>query len=97
MNAGYRLNIANRKAEEFYEEHGAESTAPAFELKKPAPEESVVLVSKHCLKYCFRLCPKYFPETGNHEDLVLVISGKKFSVQTDCGKCLMKLVGPLPQ
>ena len=97
MNAGYRLNIANRKAEEFYEEHGAESTAPAFEIKKPAPDESVVLVSKHCLKYCFKLCPKYFPETGNHEDLVLVISGRKFSVQTDCGKCVMKLVGPLPQ
>jgi putative protease len=52
----YRNNIANQKARHFYAEHGAETTAPAFELQEP--DGAVLMFCKHCIRYALGACPK---------------------------------------
>ena len=52
----YLNNIANQKARDFYAAHGAETSAPAFELKEP--DGAVLMFCKHCIRYALGACPK---------------------------------------
>ena len=52
----YLNNIANQKARDFYAAHGAETTAPAFELEEP--DGAVLMFCKHCIRYALGACPK---------------------------------------
>ena len=52
----YRNNIANQKARDFYAAHGAETSAPAFELQEP--DGAVLMFCKHCIRYALGACPK---------------------------------------
>jgi putative protease len=52
----YLNNIANQKARDFYAAHGAETTAPAFELQEP--DGAVLMFCKHCIRYALGACPK---------------------------------------
>lgn len=89
---GFMANIYNKKALEFYENHGAQDIALAYEKEKVHGEECV-LTSKHCLRYCFNLCPKRHKVKA--QELYLVIGKAKFRLEFDCKNCYMKLVGPL--
>lgn len=91
-NLGFKANIYNKKAFNFYKEHGASEPVKAYELNSVAnPQE--LLFSKHCLRYCFNLCPK------NHnvkaQDLYLQIGNSYFKLNFNCSKCEMSLYGPL--
>ncbi|MGN1280539.1 MAG: U32 family peptidase [Succinivibrio sp.] len=89
---GFKANIYNRRAYDFYSEHGAEDIEYAYETQKKHAEECV-LVSKHCLRYSFNLCPvrhRVKPET-----LYLEIGQSRFRLEFDCARCLMKLIGPV--
>ena len=52
----YLNNIANEKARAFYAAHGAETSAPAFELQEP--DGAVLMFCKHCIRYALGACPK---------------------------------------
>ena len=52
----YLNNIANQKARDFYAAHGAETSAPAFELQEP--DGAVLMFCKHCIRYALGACPK---------------------------------------
>jgi putative protease len=52
----YLNNIANQKARNFYAAHGAETSAPAFELQEP--DGAVLMFCKHCIRYALGACPK---------------------------------------
>ena len=58
-------NIYNEKALDFYKKHGAKDIEPAYETEHVHDEECV-LISKHCLRYCFNLCPKRHKVTLGH-------------------------------
>ena len=88
----FRANLHNRSAREFFIAHGGISPAPSYESRKP--EEPVpVLVSKHCLHYCFHLCTKR--DHARPQKLYMEIGGSIFEVSTDCRRCRMILTGPV--
>ncbi len=89
---GFMANIYNETALEFYKNHGAQIIAYAYE-KESNHDEVCVLTSKHCLRYCFNLCPKRHRVKA--QDLFLVIGKAKFRLEFDCKNCYMKLIGPL--
>ena len=89
---GFMANIYNEKALDFYKTHGAQEVKPAYETER-AHNEECVLISKHCLRYCFNLCPKRHKVKA--QDLYLVIGKAKFRLDFDCKNCYMKLIGPL--
>ena len=92
LNLGFKANIFNRAADSFYLEHGADVTVPAYEKDK-GNEPREVLVSKHCLHYCFGLCPKR--HGARKQDLYLKIGKTVFRVKNSCAKCRMILEGPV--
>ena len=89
---GFMANIYNEKALDFYKKHGAKDIEPAYETERVHDAECV-LISKHCLRYCFKLCPKRHKVKA--QDLFLVIGKAKFRLEFDCKNCYMKLIGPL--
>lgn len=92
MNLGFRANIFNDRANEFYLTHGVQNTVPAYEKDQgDTPRE--VLVSKHCLHYCFGLCP--LRHGAPKQDLYLKIGKTFFKVSNRCAKCRMVLEGPV--
>ena len=62
----YLNNIANQKARDFYAAHGAETSAPAFELQEP--DGAVLMFCKHCIRYALGACPK--ENKGSASELV---------------------------
>ncbi len=90
---GFRANIMNRKALDFYEAHGGEDVEPAYEIEKPDGPQSV-LVSKHCLRFCFGMCRKH-GQDGKVKPLRLKIGKTFFNLKFDCVNCLMTLEGPV--
>ena len=91
---GFKANIFNSLAEEFYIKHGAECTIPAYERDK-GNEPREVLVSKHCLHYCFGLCP--LRHHAARQPLYLQIGRTFFEVRNNCARCRMSLIGPIPR
>lgn len=53
----FLANVYNDKAREFYKRHGVELIAPAFEAHQETGEVPV-MVTKHCLRFSFNLCPE---------------------------------------
>lgn len=86
---GCRANIYNKEAEQFYKDHGATDIEYAYEKAKQADEK--LLISKHCLRYCFNKCP--IRHHVKPEDLTLQIGQRKFKLEFDCKNCLMIIKG----
>ena len=89
---GFKANIYNQKAKDFYISHGCNTVVDAYEKIYPGNNECV-LVSKHCLRFCFNMCPKKHHVKA--QDLFLQIGSDKFKLEFDCKNCLMKLIGPM--
>ncbi len=93
-NLGFRANLLNQEAKNFYRSHGVTNVVAAYEAEKPK-EPQKILVSKHCLRYCFHLCP--VRDRVPDEPLYLEIGKGFFRVDCDHKNCRMELVGPLPK
>ena len=89
---GFNANIYNESARDFYIKHGAENVVSAYEAQKKHDPE-VVLTSKHCLRYCFSMCPLHHKVKA--PKLQLTIGRHRFDLIFDCKRCLMKLRGPV--
>ncbi|HEX8961478.1 MAG TPA: U32 family peptidase [Rhodocyclaceae bacterium] len=89
----YLGNVFNRKAREFYEKHGVKLIADAFEAGHETGEVSL-MITKHCLRYSFDLCPKQ--HKGIRPDPMTLMQGKeKLTLRFDCKRCEMHVVGKL--
>jgi len=87
----YTENIANHKAQEFYERHGATSIKPAFELLKPKGN-SLLMTTKHCIKYHLHACPQ--EKTHKKQlsfPLFLRDNSGIYDLRFDCKKCEMQV------
>lgn len=93
-NLGFEANLYNLSSKDFYRTHGAVNVVDAYE-SQPHHDAQTVLTSKHCLRYCFDMCPLRHKRKA--PDLYLLIGGKKFELKFDCKKCYMKLIGPLDE
>lgn len=86
----YNANIYNDEAKSFYETCGCKIENMALEASKNIPQKTVLMTSKHCLKYAFGLCSKttQFNKNLYLEDEV----GKKYPLKFDCSKCEMQVL-----
>ena len=91
----YLGNVANSKARAFYEKHGVRVIAPAYECHEEKGEVSL-MITKHCLRYSFNLCPKQVK--GIRPDPMVLMNGnEKLTLRFDCKPCEMHVVGKLKE
>ena len=94
----YLANVYNQAARRFYEKHGVKLIAAAYEAHEE-PGEVSLMITKHCLRYSFSLCPKQAKGvTGvqgqvRAEPMVLVNGDDKFTLRFDCRACEMHVMG----
>ena len=89
----YLGNVYNESARAFYEKHGVKVIEPAFECHQVKGEVSL-MITKHCLRYSFNLCPKQVK--GIRPDPMILMNGsEKLTLRFDCKPCEMHVIGKL--
>ncbi|MCG9754938.1 U32 family peptidase [Shewanella insulae] len=84
-------NVANEKAKDFYTRHGVIEIEDTYE-KNGVTEDAPLMVTKHCLRFNFNLCPKEVPGI-KAEPLQIEIGKDVLKLVFDCPKCEMMVVG----
>lgn len=96
----YLANVYNQKARAFYEKHGVKLIAPAYEAHRE-PGEVSLMITKHCLRYAFSLCPKQAKGIKGvqgqirAEPMFLVSDAEKLKLTFNCRACEMHVVGKI--
>ena len=96
----YLANVYNSVARGFYEKHGVSLIAPAYEAHEE-PGEVPLMVTKHCLRWSFNLCPKQAKGvTGvqgqvRAEPMLLESAGEVLTLKFDCKPCEMHVMGAM--
>jgi putative protease len=94
----YLANVYNGAARSFYARHGVRLIDAAFEAHEEAGEVSL-MITKHCLRYAFSLCPKQAKGvTGvqgqvRASPMTLVGGGERLTLKFDCKPCEMHVMG----
>ena len=89
----YLGNVYNEKARAFYVKHGVSLIESAYECHQEKGEVSL-MITKHCLRYSFNLCPKQVK--GLRPDPMTLINGKdKLTLRFDCKPCEMHVIGKM--
>jgi len=96
----YLANVYNQAARRFYEKHGVRLIAAAYEAHRETGEVSL-MITKHCLRYSFSLCPKQAKGvTGvqgqvRAEPMTLVNGNERLTLKFDCRACEMHVIGKI--
>ena len=96
----YLANVYNQASRDFYAKHGVKMVAAAYEAHTEAGEVPV-MVTKHCLRWSFNLCPKQAKGVQGVQGQVraepmVLISGKdKLTLKFDCKPCEMHVMGTM--
>ncbi len=96
----YLANVYNQAARDFYAKHGVKLIAAAYEAHTEAGEVPV-MITKHCLRWSFNLCPKQAKGVQGVQGQVraepmVLISGKdKLTLKFDCKPCEMHVMGTM--
>ena len=85
----YLGNVINAKSKEFYEMHGVEIIEDGLE-KLRSNEETVVMTTKHCVRYANNICCKEIGKPA--ESLYLFNEKGRFRLDFDCRNCCMKVI-----
>lgn len=84
----YAHNIANKKAEQFYREHGVTGVVLAFELEQV--DDAHLMTCKYCIRHEMGLCPKaHNPSVQPVYPLYLVSGSNRLQLHFDCKRCEM--------
>ncbi|MCL1057569.1 U32 family peptidase [Shewanella gelidimarina] len=86
----YLGNVANDKAKAFYQRHGVVEIQDTYE-KNGVTEDVPLMVTKHCLRFNFNLCPKEVPGI-KADPMILEIGKDVLKLVFDCPKCEMLVV-----
>ncbi|WP_296949607.1 U32 family peptidase [uncultured Massilia sp.] len=96
----YLANVYNEKARAFYTKHGVQLIAAAYEAHEEAGEVSL-MITKHCLRFSFNLCPKQAKGVQGvqgqvrAEPMTLVSGDERYTLRFDCKPCEMHVVGAM--
>jgi putative protease len=96
----YLANVYNEKARTFYQKHGVQLIAAAYESHEEAGEVPL-MITKHCLRFSFNLCPKQAKGVQGVQGQVkaepmTLVSGKEtYTLRFDCKPCEMHVVGAM--
>lgn len=87
----YSFNVSNRKAKDFYEKCGSRIIEFAPECKD-CHGKVTLMKTKHCLRDFAGICLK---KSKDRKNLFLLDEyGKKYRLNFDCRKCIMKIEEP---
>ncbi|MFQ6370747.1 peptidase U32 family protein [Shewanella sp. YIC-542] len=87
----YLGNVNNASAKAFYEQHGVIKIEPSYEQNQRL-DDTPLMITKHCLRYSFDMCPKEHPEL-KAEPMLLEVGNDTLKLVFDCPKCEMLVVG----
>jgi len=96
----YLANVYNDKARAFYQKHGVQLIDAAYESHEEAGEVSL-MITKHCLRFSFNLCPKQAKGVQGvqgqvkAEPMTLVSGEDRYTLRFDCKPCEMHVVGAM--
>ncbi len=96
----YLANVYNLAARDFYAKHGVKLIADAYEAHTEASEVPV-MVTKHCLRWSFNLCPKQAKGVQGvqgqvrAEPMMLVSGNDRLTLKFDCKPCEMHVMGKM--
>ncbi|MGZ3181072.1 MAG: peptidase U32 family protein [Telluria sp.] len=96
----YLANVYNEKARAFYHKHGVQLIAAAYEAHEEAGEVPL-MITKHCLRFSFNLCPKQAKGVQGvqgqvrAEPMTLVSGDHTYTLRFDCKPCEMHVVGAM--
>lgn len=87
----YLGNVMNAGAASFYQKHGVQRIAPAYE--KAPVEDAALMFCKHCLRYSMGWCPTHHKARSPYKEPYYLVSadGKRFRLEFDCKQCQMKV------
>jgi putative protease len=96
----YLANVYNDKARAFYHKHGVQLIDAAYESHEE-PGEVSLMITKHCLRFSFNLCPKQAKGVQGvqgqvrAEPMTLVSGDEKYTLKFDCKPCEMHVIGAM--
>ncbi|MBI4995538.1 MAG: U32 family peptidase [Rhodocyclales bacterium] len=96
----FLANVYNHAARSFYEKHGVKLIAAAYEAHEETGEVPL-MITRHCLRYSFSLCPRQAKGvTGvqgqvRAEPMVLVNGNERLRLEFDCRACEMHVIGKI--
>jgi putative protease len=96
----YLANVYNEKARAFYHKHGVQLIAAAYEAHEE-PGEVSLMITKHCLRFSFNLCPKQAKGVQGvqgqvrAEPMTLVSGDETYTLKFDCKPCEMHVMGAM--
>lgn len=91
----FLANVYNHKAREFYQRYGVKLIDAAYEAHEEKGDVPV-MITKHCLRFAFNLCPKQ--AKGNIKSwratpMQLVHGDEILTLKFDCRPCEMHVIG----
>ncbi|WP_447749517.1 peptidase U32 family protein [Pseudomonas nicosulfuronedens] len=94
----FLFNVYNEKARAFYHRHGVQLIDAAYEAHEETGEVPV-MITKHCLRFSFNLCPKQAKGvTGVRtkvQPMQLIHGDEVLTLKFDCKPCEMHVIGKI--
>jgi collagenase-like PrtC family protease len=94
----FLANVYNHKARAFYHRHGVKLIDAAYEAHEETGEVPV-MITKHCLRFSFNLCPKQAKGvTGVRTKVApmqLIHGDEVLTLKFDCKPCEMHVIGKM--
>jgi len=94
----FLYNVYNQKARDFYHRHGVQLIDAAYEAHEEEGEVPV-MITKHCLRFSFNLCPKQAKGvTGVRTKVApmqLIQGDEVLTLKFDCKPCEMHIIGKM--
>src|SRR5690606_14179706 len=94
----FLANVYNHKARAFYQRYGVKLIDAAYEAHEETGDVPV-MVTKHCLRFAFNLCPKQIRGElglkGNAKPMQLLHGDEPITLKFDCKPCEMHVMGKI--
>ena len=96
----YLANVYNHLARQFYTRHGVSLIDAAYEAHEE-PGEVSLMITKHCLRFSFNLCPKQAKGVQGvmgqvrADPMVLKNGNETYTLKFECRPCEMHVMGKM--
>ncbi|MNS14391.1 hypothetical protein D3C72_460100 [compost metagenome] len=93
----FLANVYNHKARAFYHRYGVQLIDAAYEAHEEKGDVPV-MITKHCLRFAFNLCPKQAKgsiKSWKATPMQLVNGDEVLTLKFDCRPCEMHVIGKM--
>ncbi|WPO26398.1 U32 family peptidase [Raoultella ornithinolytica] len=93
----FLANVYNHKARAFYQRYGVKLIDAAYEAHQEKGDVPV-MITKHCLRFAFNLCPKQAKgsiKSWKATPMQLIHGGEVLTLKFDCRPCEMHVIGKM--